>query len=313
MLRAHRVAHAIVGREDAAVEIVFVALDQRGDVVRRRVGIRLGLAIREHARPAIPEIRRRKARRERQRRYRVVLQRRELPVDAFAWLVVGALPADRNQERQLPECFRKALPGPQQQREVTGSGPAGVGHVDVRIGAIGDQRVGMFDHVGRNIGVQVETHNEGQIVADRAAHARENFAFAVVEMLCDHGAVQIEIDGIERPSRPDAVDHDLDDTLERIPGYMCGRAGAARDGRHHLPAIGFRLCDKTRQADIDIAHGPEHFGALRHGRPTAAMHEVIIGRLRRRKGVGLVQEAADGDTGHLFLNQTLKFVIRGYA
>ena len=51
----HRVAHALVGRVDAAVEIVFVALDQRGDVVRRRVGIGLRPAIGEHARPAIAE------------------------------------------------------------------------------------------------------------------------------------------------------------------------------------------------------------------------------------------------------------------
>src|SRR5215475_9550910 len=28
------------------------------------------------------------------------------------------------------------------------------------------------------------------------------------------------------------------------------------------------------------------------------MEEGVIGRLRRREGVGLVQEAADGDTGH---------------
>ena len=56
--------------------------------------------------------------------------------------------------------------------------------------------------------------------------------------------------------------------------------------------------DKAGQADIDVAHGLEHVGALRHRRPAAAMHEVVIGRLRRCEGVGLVQEAANGDTGH---------------
>jgi hypothetical protein len=28
------------------------------------------------------------------------------------------------------------------------------------------------------------------------------------------------------------------------------------------------------------------------------MHKVVISRLRRRDGVGLVQEAANGDAGH---------------
>ena len=43
----------------------------------------------------------------------------------------------------------------------------------------------------------------------------------------------------------------------------------------------------------------EHVGALRHRRPAAAMHEIVISRLRRREGVGLVQKAANGDTGHI--------------
>ena len=78
-------------------------------------------------------------------------------------------------------------------------GAAGVGHVDMRIGAIGDQRVGMLHHLRRHIGVQIEADHQRQVLADHLAHARQNFAFAVVEMLGDHRAVQIEIDGIERP------------------------------------------------------------------------------------------------------------------
>jgi hypothetical protein len=30
------------------------------------------------------------------------------------------------------------------------------------------------------------------------------------------------------------------------------------------------------------------------------MHESVVGRFRRRKGVGLVQEAADGYAGHRY-------------
>ena len=65
------------------------------------------------------------------------------------------------------------------------------------IGAVGDQRIGMLDHFRRDVGVQVEADHQRQIVADRLAHAGENFAFAVVEMFGHHRAVQVEIDRIE--------------------------------------------------------------------------------------------------------------------
>src|SRR5207249_8993996 len=64
--------------------------------------------------------------------------------------------------------------------------------------------------------------------------------------------------------------------------------------RSHLPTIGLRLFDKSRQADIDVAHFHEQLRALRHRRPAAAMHKILVGRFRRREGVGLVQKAANG-------------------
>src|SRR5262249_37891326 len=47
-----------------------------------------------------------------------------------------------------------------------------------------------------------------------------------------------------------------------------------------------------------VAHGLEDVGALGHPGPAAAMNEGVVGRFRRRKGVGLVQESADGYFGH---------------
>ena len=97
----------------------------------------------------------------------------------------------------------------------------------------------MLDHFGRHIGMQIEADDQRQILADHLAHARQNFAFAVVEMFGHHRAVQVEIDRIERAGGCDAVDHHLDDALERILGDMGRGAGAAGDRRHHFPAIGF--------------------------------------------------------------------------
>ena len=156
----HREAHAVIGRIDAAVEIVLVALHQRHQFVG--CGIRIGLrpAVGKHARPAIPEVRRWETRRKRQRRHRVTLQRRKLLVNALGRLVVGALPGDRDQERQLSERFCKTLPRLRHQREVSCTGAAGVGHVDVRVGTVGNESIRMLHHLGRDIGMEVEAHDQ---------------------------------------------------------------------------------------------------------------------------------------------------------
>ena len=74
----------------------------------------------------------------------------------------------------------------------------------------------MLDHFRRHVGVQIEADHQRQILADHLADAGENFAFAVVEMFGHHRAVQVEIDRVERSGGGDAVDHLLDDALERI-------------------------------------------------------------------------------------------------
>ena len=272
--RLHRKPHAIIGREDAAVEIAFMAGDERGDPVRGRIRVGLGPAIGEHARAAVGEIGGRKTRRERQRRHRVALKRGEFCVNALAGFVIGALPGDRNQERDLPERLGETMFGAQQQRKMPCGGGAGVGHIDMRVGAIGDQRVRLFDHLRRHIGVQIETDHQRQIRADHLAHARNDFALAIVDMLGDHGAMQIEINRVDRTRRLDAIDDRFGDAFIGVLRHMRRRARGAPDGRHQLPAHRFGGRDEAGDADIDVAQLLEQFCALAHRRPAAAMYEV---------------------------------------
>jgi hypothetical protein len=117
-------------------------------------------------------------------------------------------------------------------------------------------------------------------------------------MFRNHGAVQVEVDGVEPAGRGDAVDHHLCDALEGILLNVRRRGCSGEDGRHQLPIPSLGLFDKSRQADIDVAHDPEHISALRHRWPAAAMHKIFKSRLGRREGVGLVQKTANGDAGH---------------
>ncbi|MHC2801388.1 hypothetical protein ACVMII_001134 [Bradyrhizobium diazoefficiens] len=102
------------------------------------------------------------------------------------------------------------------------------------------------------------------------------------------------------------LNHHPHDALERILGDMCGGARAAGDGRNEFPAVGFGAVDETGESDIDAAHYLQHVGTFSHRRPAAAMLEVRECRLGRGEGVGLVQEAADGDTCHQFKSSRLK-------
>ena len=104
---------------------------------------------------------------------------------------------------------------------------AGGGHVDVRIGAIGDEAVGMLDHRARDVGVQVEARDDGNAGADDLAHAREQLALAVVEMLGDHRAVQVEVDAVDRPGLRSRASHLADDALVRVRGDVRRRRGRA--------------------------------------------------------------------------------------
>ncbi len=291
----HGASHAFVGREDAPVECTFLIGNQFEDGVCRLVRISLRLAIGDHHRPAIGEIRRGKSRCKRQRWHRLALLRRQMRIDALARLDVGALPTDRNQERQLPECFCKAALGAEQERHVAGRSPAGIRHVDMRIGAIGDQRVRMFHHSRRDIRVQVETDHQRQVRSDQLAHAREQFALPVVKVFGHHGAMKIEINTVERSRCRDAVDDHGRDALKGIFADVSRRTRRAPHRRHQFPVSRFSFGDEARKPNIDVPDFLKNDDALFHCGPAAAMNEAVVFRLGRRECIGLVQETADGD------------------
>ncbi len=166
------------------------------------------------------------------------------------------------------------------------------------IGAVGNECIRIFHHLRRHVGMKIEADDQRQLLADHLAHARENFALAVVEMFGDHRAVQIEIDGVDRAGGLDAIDDHFGDAFIGILCDVRRRACGAPDGRHQLPAFRLRRRHETCHADIDVAHFLEQLRAHRHRRPSTTLHKRVIGRLGRREGVGLVQEAADGDAGH---------------
>ena len=169
-------------------------------------------------------------------------------IDAFGRLVVGALPADRDQERQLPERLCEALLRLQQQREMSARRR---GRCRPCRHADRCDRRSARRHARTISGVTLACRSRlttsGSSLPITLAHARQDFAFAVVEMLGDHRAVQVEIDGVERARRRDAVDQHLDDALIGVFGHMRRRRRRGEDGRDQFPAFGLRPPRQSRR------------------------------------------------------------------
>ena len=55
----------------------------------------------------------------------------------------------------------------------------------------------MLQHRACDVRVQVEARDDRHARANESADARQDFAFAIVEVLGDHCAVQVEIDAVD--------------------------------------------------------------------------------------------------------------------
>ncbi len=96
----------------------------------------------------------------------------------------------------------------------------------------------MRDHRRRDVRVKVEARDERYVAADRGADAGEDFALAVIEMLGDHRAVKIEIDGIEGARGGNVFQHHRHDALEGVFRDMGRRRRRTPDERHERMRAG---------------------------------------------------------------------------
>ena len=71
----------------------------------------------------------------------------------------------------------------------------------MRISTVRHQCVAVLYHRLRDVGVQIETGDDRNAIAHQASHARQELALAIVEMLGHHGAVEVEIDPVQRTGR----------------------------------------------------------------------------------------------------------------
>ena len=203
---AHGVRDRLVGLPQAAGEAGLGCGEGGGQTVDGGLGAGRVGGIGEHSRAADGRVGGRKAHADRRRRQAASLQLVEEWIERAAGLDGGALPGQRDQEVDSPPRLAQALAGKQALDQGQAAGTCGR-EVDVRVGAVGDQGVAVRDHGLGQVGVQVEGGDDRDR-SDLVAHPAQKFSLAVVQMLGDHGAVQVEEQGVKRagrlPGRPGA-------------------------------------------------------------------------------------------------------------
>src|SRR5262245_16298776 len=104
----------------------------------------------------------------------------------------------------------------------------------MRVTAVAHESVGGFDHLGRDVGVVVETDRDRNILPEHRADAAQQFALTILETFAHHGAVQVEIHRIDRHSLAEPPNQFTGYALVGIGGHWSARAATGPQQRHDL-------------------------------------------------------------------------------
>ncbi len=102
-------------------------------------------------------------------------------------------------------CVAQGRPCCPQLGQQIGATRAGVGAVDVRVGAVGAHRAGMLQHAPRDVGMQVQAGDQRHRRPDHCAQPLQQLAFGIVHVLGHCRAVQVEVDASKPPLRASAT------------------------------------------------------------------------------------------------------------
>lgn len=143
----------------------------------------------------------------------------------------------------------------------------------------------------------VEADDDRQRLADAGADAAQQLALPVLEVLADHGTVQVEVDRVDGHALRQLADKLGRDALEGIARDHAPGAAAGPQQRHDVVLARHRL-QEAGQRERDAAEPRQHVAAPHQRRAVPVAAEVVEVCHRRDECVGLVMEAANGDACH---------------
>ena len=226
---------------------------------------------------------------------------------------LGGQQSDRGgRDGQAAEGLEDPGAAEQQAQHIGGLGRAG-GHVDMGVGAIGDQAVAGGDQALAHIAVKVMGDHDGHARADHGADHGEEAAIAILIAGGAAGAVAGDIDGIERHGGEQAAARGIEHAQEqRLIDRPARRGGPDGDG---LGCPGAGLV----HAAVEAGHfggemrglGPGEAGDFRALFPALGA-EIRLQR-GRREGIGLQMQPQNSDPWHHDLTPNCAAPVRHYT
>ncbi len=171
-----------------------------------------------------------------------------------------------------------------------------LGHVDVRIGIVAQDRVGLRRAERRVIAVEIGGHEQRARRSQGGARARDHVAVGVVDAVDDHGAVQIEQHAVDGPLLRFGLAQPLKEfSLQRFVSAALDQTGRIRERpeqRNEFELLLPRGGDKAPRTHIRAGEPLNNFLAAKQ--PEAAL-EIGERRATVDKRRRLVKNAADRD------------------
>jgi len=186
-----------------------------------------------------------------------------------------ALIVQGNEEGQLAQRAPGRTAALEKQGESLRREGARLGPVDTGIGPISDDAVGVLDHLGRDVRVVVEADRDRHTPTDRRPNAPQQLAFAVLEGLRHHRAVEVEIDAVDRHGLRQAPDELARDALEGIRRDSPACAAARPQERRDRVPVADRI-EKTGQREARIGQRANDLRPTHERRPVAMAGEVRV-------------------------------------
>ena len=201
---AHRLNHAGVRVIGLTRESGFSLQYRLFDAIGRSIRGRLRVAIANYRRTTAFEIGRREPKEERGAGNVTAFCFNHQIIDRAPRFCPCALPRNRYQKRQAAKRLGKGCAARHQIIQLLRGPCASICHIHMRIGAKPDQHVGGVNHFPGDVAVQIQCRRNWHIRPNGLAHPLQQSAFAVILMLCDHCAVQIKKDTVQRTRGKDA-------------------------------------------------------------------------------------------------------------
>ena len=148
-----------------------------------------------------------------------------------------ALGVEGDQKSGLAQRASRGTPASEKDVQCMRGAPAGVQAIDVRVRLVAYDAVGEAHHLCSDIGVIVETDDDGHLLTHRRAHAPQDLPLCIIEFICNHRTVHVEVDAVHRHPAGQPPHEFAGNPLKRFTGQRATVADVCPQQRYAIVGL----------------------------------------------------------------------------